>query len=429
MQGGFSMDLSNPFFLNPGALPTSAADAPAEDMNHVLEQVADPTQWAPAPTAGTEPPVNATDPSNANPAPKPETPQEKAWYQKALDWTGDRFNEMGQAVQDPGEGLKGVAKEMMNTPAGLWNAVILAGTVQAGSDLQQGAMFTGGPDGDKMMQLGQDMTQNPAKYAAPGMVEEPFKMSNPAQQGGADIFNVASIPVGSGAKALLTGAKAVGKLGRGANLAANTAKDVGELGGAAHPAANTAKGVGELEGKALVAKDRMVREGGGKPISFARTLEGGQSFSSVPDPAFVGPNAYSHLHVVDSQGRTVGFQGRLFLDPYNVRSKSAQARVSKPFRDAGAEVDASHVAARQHGGIPGEENLVPLAEYVNRKQIGELEDFMTDRLKQGDPTFLVGKANYAGSTRIPQTVTYDVYGLKSDGMPYKVRSETFAGSN
>jgi len=186
--------------------------------------------------AATDPPVNVTDPSNANSAPNPETPQEKAWYQKALDWTGDRFNEMGQAIQYPGEGLKGAAKEIGNMPAGLWNAMMLGGTAQAGSDLQQGAMFRSGPDGDKMMQLGQDMIQNPAKYAAPGMAEEPFKMSNPAQQGGANILNVLStaVPIGGGAKTLFTAAKDIGELGGGANLAANTAKDVGELGGGAN---------------------------------------------------------------------------------------------------------------------------------------------------------------------------------------------------
>ena len=30
---------SNPFLLNPGALPTAAANAPGEDWNHVLDQV------------------------------------------------------------------------------------------------------------------------------------------------------------------------------------------------------------------------------------------------------------------------------------------------------------------------------------------------------------------------------------------------------
>jgi hypothetical protein len=184
--------------------------------------------------AATDPPVKATDPSNANP-PKPETPQEKAWYQKAVDWTGDRFNEMGQAIQHPGEGLKGAAKEIGNMPAGLWNTMMLAGTAQAGSDLQQAAMFRSGPDGDTMMQLGQDMIQNPAKYAAPGMAEEPFMMSNRAQQGGANILNVLStaVPIGGAAKALFAGAKDIGELGVGANLAANTAKDVGELRGGA----------------------------------------------------------------------------------------------------------------------------------------------------------------------------------------------------
>ena len=188
-------------------------------------------------------------------------PQEKTWYQKARDWTGDRLNEMGQAAKHPLEGLKGAVKEIGNMPAGLWNTMMVAGAAQAGSEMQWGAALMGGPDADKMMQLSQDMIQNPAKYAAPGMVEEAFKMNGPAQQGGADIFNVASM----GGPAALTGAKAIGKLGAVANLVkdagaganlvkdvgagANTAKDVGA--GGANLATNTAKGVGERGGANL----------------------------------------------------------------------------------------------------------------------------------------------------------------------------------
>jgi hypothetical protein len=155
-------------------------------------------------------------PANANPPVSPETQKEKSWLQSVGDWLGDRFNEMGQAVQHPSSGAQGALKAIGNLPADTWNVLSSLATSGAAGELNQASGIQGlaNPEAAQFNQnLANDMIHNPSKYTP--QVAEPFTLNNEAERGGADLFNIGSvlIPIGGEAKGLLTGAKELDELG------------------------------------------------------------------------------------------------------------------------------------------------------------------------------------------------------------------------
>lgn len=102
----------------------------------------------------------------------------------------------------------------------------------------------------------------------------------------------------------------------------------------------------------------------------------------------------------------------------NVRNDKAQEAISARYRDAGMEIDATHLISCSMGGPGGIENLVPANEVVNREQIRQLEKQLEAAVK-ADPRrelFVQVYVEYAGGSPVPTGLNYTVSERKDGQM-------------
>lgn len=163
-----------------------------------------------------------------------------------------------------------------------------------------------------------------------------------------------------------------------------------------------------------------IKDGSGRPAVGSPIVERFVSSDSpggtVPlhpiDPRVLdGTNP--HRFLLDANNRPVMAEGRV-LNMGHMRNDDAQRSVSGPFRDAGGDVDATHLIARSMGGPGGFENLVPASEVTNRQEIRDLEKKL-EAMVAADPgreIFVQVRVEYGGDHAMPTALHYNVFERK-----------------
>lgn len=215
-------------------------------------------------TPSAEPPKSAE--KTSNPPIKPETPKEQSKFSK---WWDKTKSEMGQAVDNPWEGIKGAAKGIGNIPSDLAEMMAKGNALQQASDMEQAAAlqaaFGQTKNASDMMELSAAMRENAANINVPK-----FTMNNAAQAGGDKISTGLQLLAG-GAGLAKGGVGMVSKLGK-AGSAVETVGNVGK----------TAEAAGALEGTAEAAGTA------GKAAEAAKAPEVAKAAEAAPKPKPAG---------------------------------------------------------------------------------------------------------------------------------------------
>lgn len=174
-------------------------------------------------------------------------------------------------------------------------------------------------------------------------------------------------------------------------------------------------------------KDRSGGPAVGSPIveRFAYSDAAGGVVPPHPIDSRVLDGTHPHRFLLDAQNRPVMAEGRV-LNMGHMRNDDAQRSVSGGYRDAGADVDATHLIARSMGGPGGFENLVPASELTNRQEIRDLEKKL-EAMVAADPhreIFVQVRVEYGGDHDMPSALHYDVFERK-DGQLEAMEERSF----
>lgn len=149
----------------------------------------------------------------SNPPIEP-TPKEQSAISK---WWDNAKKEMGAAVDQPWEGIKGAAKGIANIPSQLTEMVLQGSALQGAADMEQAAamqsLFGQSASAAQLSEGAAIVREGAGQISVPQ-----FSMNNPAQAGGDKIATLGSLAMG-GAGLVKSGAKGLAGLGKaGAGL-------------------------------------------------------------------------------------------------------------------------------------------------------------------------------------------------------------------
>lgn len=104
----------------------------------------------------------------------------------------------------------------------------------------------------------------------------------------------------------------------------------------------------------------------------------------------------------DELGRIIDWEGELKDTPENERDQGSQAESGGKDRQEGD--DGGHLQGRQNGGAPGNENLVPMRDTVNRGDYLKTENEENQMLKDGKTVTESGEVTYNGDSTRPSKI-------------------------
>ena len=115
----------------------------------------------------------------------------------------------------------------------------------------------------------------------------------------------------------------------------------------------------------------------------------------------------------DEYGRIVNWSCKSCYEPDNERDNNAQIESGGEDREDGD--DGGHLVARILGGPPGEENIVPMRDTINRGDYKKSENTIVEATKQGKTVEDKGEVIYEGDSKRPSKIerTYDIDGEKT----------------
>jgi Domain of unknown function (DUF4150)/HNH/ENDO VII superfamily nuclease with conserved GHE residues len=148
----------------------------------------------------------------SNPPIEP-TPKEQSGISK---WWDNAKKEMGAAVDQPWEGIKGAAKGIANIPSQLTEMMLQGGALQGAADMEQAAamqsLFGQSASAAQLSEGAAIVREGAGQISVPQ-----FSMNNPAQAGGDKILTGVSLLAGGAGlvKSGVKGAAGLGKAGAG----------------------------------------------------------------------------------------------------------------------------------------------------------------------------------------------------------------------
>ena len=104
----------------------------------------------------------------------------------------------------------------------------------------------------------------------------------------------------------------------------------------------------------------------------------------------------------DELGRIIDWKGELKDTPENERDRESQTESGGKDRKEGD--DGGHLQGRQNGGAPGNENLVPMRDTVNRGDYLKTENEENQMLKDGKTVTESGDVTYNGDSARPSKI-------------------------
>ncbi len=126
----------------------------------------------------------------------------------------------------------------------------------------------------------------------------------------------------------------------------------------------------------------------------------------VPDIEYV---CNGIKYKTDGNGEIISWEGNPFYNPEGERDKGAQIDVGGESKKPGD--DGGHLVARITGGSPGNENLVPMRDTINRGDYKKAENEIVNALKNGSEVYEKGTVIREGSdsrpTKIEMQYFYD----------------------
>lgn len=133
-------------------------------------------------------------------------------------WWDNAKKEMGAAVDQPWEGLKGAAKGIANIPSQLTEMMLQGSALQSAAEMESNAALMGGLFGQTEAAANLSSSAAIVRDGASQISVPQFSMNNPAQAGGDKIATAASLLAG-GAGLVKSGAKGLAGIGKaGAGL-------------------------------------------------------------------------------------------------------------------------------------------------------------------------------------------------------------------
>ncbi len=116
----------------------------------------------------------------------------------------------------------------------------------------------------------------------------------------------------------------------------------------------------------------------------------------------------------DQLGRPVSWEGKPAYTPDAGRDVKAQSEAGGKDRQPGD--DGGHLVARQLGGSPGNENIVPMRDTVNRGDYEGAENEIAVAAKNGKTVWDSGVIIYKGTSLRPSSIerTYEIDGSKKE---------------
>jgi hypothetical protein len=237
----------------------------------------------------------------SNPAKELETPEEKSSFEKFWDQLKE---EVSAAFDNPKEGAKGAAKEVINTPSEIGEMLIQNEAAQQAAEYEESAMWLDLLGFSEAAQDTRSVAEATREFG--NQAELPKAgMSNTAQAGGSKIVSGFELFIGA-AGMLKSAAKSVSGLFKGMAKEADPGKvkDVSKAGDTAKTADNTKPegSAGEVTspGDGVVVKPAGsgsgsgVPKGEGKPKVTAEAEIDGQKITgtnqSARDPDLADPN-------------------------------------------------------------------------------------------------------------------------------------------
>lgn len=231
----------------------------------------------------------------SNPPPTPETPAERSAIGK---WWDNAKSEMGEAVDNPWEGLKGAGKGIANIPSHLAELLMKGSALQGAGDMQQAAamqaLLGNGKNASDMFEIAEGMRQSVDSIDVPK-----FSMNNKAQAGGDKISTAVQLLAGGAglAKSGLGMLGTLGKASRGAEAASTAGSALGTL-------EKTAEAAGTLGKSAEAGKAINAIDGAGDAAKVSNaapaTVEAAKAAEAAPAAAEAGGAGVKVLERVKS---------------------------------------------------------------------------------------------------------------------------------
>lgn len=118
-------------------------------------------------------------------------------------------------------------------------------------------------------------------------------------------------------------------------------------------------------------------------------------------------------YITDEYGRIINWSCKSCYEPDNERDNNAQIESGGEDREDGD--DGGHLVARILGGPPGEENIVPMRDTINRGDYKKSENAIVEATKQDKTVEDKGEVIYEGDSKRPSKIerTYDIDGEKT----------------
>jgi Domain of unknown function (DUF4150)/HNH/ENDO VII superfamily nuclease with conserved GHE residues len=204
----------------------------------------------------------------SNPPIEP-TPKEQSGISK---WWDKTKAEMGAAVEQPWEGVKGAAKGIANIPSQLAELMLKGSALQGAADMEQAAamqsLFGQSASAAQLSESAAMVREGASQISVPQ-----FSMNNQAQAGGDKIFTGVSLLAG-GAGLVKSGVKGVAGLGKaGAGLEGGAIKGATKAESAvAAEGAKAGEGVAAETGKAAEAATPGPAGNGAKVLERLKSL-------------------------------------------------------------------------------------------------------------------------------------------------------------
>ena len=140
-----------------------------------------------------------------------------------------------------------------------------------------------------------------------------------------------------------------------------------------------------------------------------------------PDPRALAGDA---VYLVDQWNRPLRAEGWMQNTP--APRTSAQKDLTGPGSPHWG-LRAGHLLPAAQGGSGQWFNLVPITFEVNNSQAASIEAFIRGHLRNSVQIFLQVYVRYSGQSRIPDELTYYVYGINSSGGTHLVEKRQIGG--
>jgi hypothetical protein len=115
-----------------------------------------------------------------------------------------------------------------------------------------------------------------------------------------------------------------------------------------------------------------------------------------------GYDVNGYHYETDSESRIISWEGKSKYNPDAERDPKAQTDAGGQDRKEGD--DGGHVVGRQLDGSPGNENMVPMRDTVNRGDYLKGENEIADAVKAGKEVYDSGKLEYDGDSKRPSKI-------------------------